>query len=791
MNQNAFVNMLRRPSVVSAFIIVGFILAVFLAFMHSSQANAAFGSGGDGTSGGGGGYYTYNGGFGWKLFSKNGSGPSAGFRDGSTRWSSVQQECSQYSGSGVWVHVVRNRRDNSSGEMGYNYGGSTYNRDRPVSGGDPWMYNANGDFSPQGAAGSRHVIEIVASVRARFEVEHSAYVRNHWGIDVAWFCDGRKDNWSSTGTTTVNQTTAAPGDTVRWIHTLTNNGPTTASIYSQTVNSGFVGDTRFNGTHNGYRGSMNSGSTRSPTDYRTYTVTQADVGSTLCQQLQWDPTNSTGGRNGRASNACVSVPYNYTLRPEIRNITDGRVVESNDIPFNVPGRITNDGDTRSRPSVNWQITQIEYAPSMALSSIPNRSGGSGSNDSPCRYYTSPQRTSCRGIASANDTNSIPYPGNLAVNGSSNLANKPAGTKICFALSVWPYRQSDSNVWRHSPLVCLIIGKKPKVQVLSGDLMVGRASASNTGNIADVVTSTSENARRYYGSWAEYAIIPSGCVAGMASGSGYVGGAGSDVMSGLSILTFTNPSRNISGQSACPGGVGRYTHTSNAPNVAARFPIQTRAADATPTRPANPAVLPSTTIDFNSTSPTLSGHYQAPAGATNLTINGGTINAGRWVVISAPNSVVTIANNIQYTNSPLANMNEIPQVVIIARDIIIEDDVERIDAWLVAVGTDVRNGAGAITQRRGTINTCGGGSPGITTTSNLTISTCDRRLTVNGPVVANHLVLRRTAGSGPGTATGEPAEVFNLRADAYMWATSYNVASGRLSTVDTKELPPRF
>lgn len=141
MNQNTFVDIFRRPLLISAFV-VGIILAVFFALMHSSQVNAAFGSGGDGTSGGGGDYYTYNGGFGWKLFPKNGGGPSAGFRDGSTRWSNIQRECAQYNGSGVWVHVVRNRRDNRSGEMGYNYGGSTYNRDRPVSGGDPWMYNA-------------------------------------------------------------------------------------------------------------------------------------------------------------------------------------------------------------------------------------------------------------------------------------------------------------------------------------------------------------------------------------------------------------------------------------------------------------------------------------------------------------------------------------------------------------------------------------------------------------------------------------------------------------------------
>jgi len=50
---------------------------------------------------------------------------------------------------------------------------------------------------------------------------------------------------------------------------------------------------------------------------------------------------------------------------------------------------------------------------------------------------------------------------------------------------------------------------------------------------------------------------------------------------------------------------------------------------------------------------------------------------------------------------------------------------------------------------------------------------------------------RTAGSGVGVAIGDPAEVFNLRGDAYLWATAYSSNSDRLSTVSTKELPPRF
>jgi len=52
-------------------------------------------------------------------------------------------------------------------------------------------------------------------------------------------------------------------------------------------------------------------------------------------------------------------------------------------------------------------------------------------------------------------------------------------------------------------------------------------------------------------------------------------------------------------------------------------------------------------------------------------------------------------------------------------------------------------------------------------------------------------LQRTFGSGSGAATGNPAEVFNLRPDAYLWGVFQAAGSGRLQTVYETELPPRY
>ena len=63
--------------------------------------------------------------------------------------------------------------------------------------------------------------------------------------------------------------------------------------------------------------------------------------------------------------------------------------------------------------------------------------------------------------------------------------------------------------------------------------------------------------------------------------------------------------------------------------------------------------------------------------------------------------------------------------------------------------------------------------------------------MNGPVITNMLYLRRTAGSGPDTQSSDPAEVFNLRPDAYAWARNKTEALGALTTTYMVELPPRY
>jgi hypothetical protein len=422
----------------------------------------------------------------------------------------------------------------------------------------------------------------------------------------------------------------------------------------------------------------------------------------------------------------------------------------------VSARVINTGETRSHPNIQWQVTQVKYAPSATIN---NKAGGvNGKN--PCSYFTGSLQCSATTSGSGTEVDGYGYRATEEYNAIGNLADEPGGTRICFAMSI-KRNASTSTEWRHSQLYCLSVGKKPKVHVLGSDLIVGRGS----GVTSNVVTSNSRTASgNVFGSWAEYGIVASGTVLRMASGSGYVSGSVATTLCSLSVLTFSNTATS---GSCNENAVGRYA----TPNIASTI--------------ANRYLTTSSTVDLSGSAAIddLSGLYKSTSAS--LAISGGNVPDKRWIVINAPNTTVTINSNITYTTGLISNIHNIPQVVIIAKNIIISDEVTNLDAWLVASGTGAD----------GRINTCGAGGSGaelVTETSPLTLSVCDKKLTINGPVSTNHLIMRRTAGAGVGAQAGEPAEVFNLRADAYLWAAAHSGdTTSRMSTVSTKELPPRF
>ena len=331
----------------------------------------------------------------------------------------------------------------------------------------------------------------------------------------------------------------------------------------------------------------------------------------------------------------------------------------------------------------------------------------------------------------------------------------AGDRVCYIFSINRYaNNSGDDAWRHG-IDCTLIAKKPKVQILGSDLFVGRLFSDSTGAIPNSKIQASITKKdSIYGSWVEYLGSATGTITNLGTGSGYANGAGADQTAcAVGKLTLSN---SLTSGTCQESAMGKYNTNQTIPNVMGSFATEAT----TPTLPASTALSG------------LNGLYKAPNA---LTITGGTIPAGRSVIINAPNSDVTISGDITYASGPYANADQIPQVVIIAKTINIRGAnsataVNNIDAWLIA--TDY-------------VNTCSDVAAGA-----LTTALCATQLVVNGPVMTNKLFLWRTAGAQ--TGSDEVAgEVFNLRADVYLWALAQAAKSGRLQTATETELPPRF
>lgn len=380
---------------------------------------------------------------------------------------------------------------------------------------------------------------------------------------------------------------------------------------------------------------------------------------------------------------------------------------------------------------------------------------------------------CTDVASGQQSFS---PGNTSLDSQAPNATNvilddswPVGTKLCYVLTLDKPTDNQRPTDRFSRAACLTIGKRPLVQIHGGDVRVGRHFVTDpiTGETDPTAPSvptsiqtsiTPKSSGKTYGSWAEYGVISSGVVIGFASLSGLEGGYDStlpDTQEFWSKLTFANTDNQYGLFTEDDSGTGTIPDAASA-LLSGRSVAQDLVATDT------------LTLNGNGVQ---SGLYQKSSG--NLIIGESVIEKNKTIIVNVPEGTVTIKGNISYNNGPYTDISEIPQLVIIAKSIAIDPSVTHIDAWLIANS-----------KTDGTISTCND-------SNTLTSDICNVPLTINGPIMARHLQLRRTAGAGAGGAAGDPAEVINLPGSTYLWSQSEGRSDVRAQTTFTTELPPYF
>ncbi|MEO6109440.1 MAG: hypothetical protein ABIP50_00305 [Candidatus Saccharimonadales bacterium] len=475
-------------------------------------------------------------------------------------------------------------------------------------------------------------------------------------------------------------------------------------------------------------------------------------------QKAFEQTKSLGQNAGYSWDGGSSLGWfcyrglDFNLTPLITGTPKDVDGSTNDIT--VTPTVKNAGPTNSS-SIEWRITKFRVEPGIA---VPGGSTGSGT---PISFYGNKDGTDVKVVTGRTfGVTTTNLAGEVA---KQSVGDYPLGTRICFGLSVKPYSQSSGN-WRYSPPFCVTITKKPKIQVWGSDVLVGRPFPGSTALTSLISVGVTNQITKQYGSWSEYGVAASGAVNGLASASGYAGGVSTTTDCAVALLTFSNTvTTSPGGRCTNQSSLGKFDTKRTIPDISTRFPTT--------------ATTPKLTGTIDLGASNRQGVYTSD-GTTTITLSATTLAKKQWVVINAPKATVVISGDIKYSPVTLNSIDDIPQLVIIASRINIESTVTNIDAWLVANGTE------------GVVNTCRNVVDTIDMI-NLSSVTCNKQLFINGPVMAKKLYLHRTVGATQGAGAGDPAEIFNLRPDAYLWATARASATGRVQTVYSQELPPRF
>lgn len=739
----------------------------------SAQDGGGGGPGGDPGSGGGelckGAYYACYGDSsdrrnGWRIYDINSTGPGR-FKDTSVKWSNIQKICGPYTNE-IAVYVLYGGAG-SWWNMGYSY----------ITG-----YGSSG-YIPAGTYRGGLHISLDSAYKA-FQASKIDKSNLTWGKNVGWYCYGSKNSWTTSGNSYVKLGTggtrrtsvsAKPGDTVVFDHVVRNN-----SDYDMNVNTVINTDHSDTATGatptNNYSAGPDGVSRRASAKKDIYVgnniypynssnrkITQADVNKKLCQRVTWAPNAYNSNANKSSGWACVTVPYSYGLTPTIE-VPVSFVTEGDATVDGITASIINSGATKSK-ATNYAVIRFVVR-NNETAVIPSGTGvvvpasptvpGNLITDWPCEIARHIARTNpaltidvsvCTGkelsrvsgrVFSADSTFGIP----LSSNNVSGLAS--SGDQICYTTLVSSYSPAiGTNTFRYAKPDCVLIGKEPKVQFWGADVRSEK----------DVMTGLTKINGAMYGSWAEYALF-SGVKAVSSSGAGLSSSA-----SGRPITTEPSYNRLTFSNSSLPNA-NFSTRKSIIPQ---RFMV-------------GGVNIPST-VSLDS----LEGRVYTSSG--NVTITGGTVDAGERIIIRA-RGTVTISGNLQYRPGTYSNSSDVPQLVIIAKNIVINSGVSEVNAWLIAQESTPATG------RDGYVSTCGAVSQPSQFINGLSSSACNGELRINGAVISDRLYLRRTFG-GERANPGQPAEILNLRSDTYLSFFGEARNSGAISTKYIRELSPRL
>jgi len=590
------------------------------------------------------------------------------------------------------------------------------------------------------------------------------------------------------------------------------NYPGGADGNSQAISAGFAARSRYGSTVPVIGGYVSADPSSTFVPVSMYQAINGNSDTTASNIGPLGFSSLTSYLKPRIQDACnIDLP-DYSLTPIVN--VDNTAVKAGDT-VNYSYSVDNDTTDASSGTSSWQLYDVTIDPSVTGNPLNFTSPQSACTTTSGKPYCDNvssclailamvggnTKGTCNPVPAAGSGTCGAAPSTSPGTGSNTFApgsdttfyspprcqtidDLPLGTRICSLLML---RNAGTASNRISSAACVTVGKTPLVQIRSGDLRVGRYFSGDSASAdpsAGVFTSRFKMSGsavpngRTYGSWVEYGILAPGSVQKIASLSGYAGqyGGYDDPLAtagcdkNINKMTFANLVTDSAHNTEC----GYY------PDSRGLLPDTISALTSGPVVDPSLYTMP---LALSATSP--AGMYRNTANNATFDMTDGTLPKGKTVIVYVPQGTVNIMGNIQYDDDTYATIKEIPQLIVIAKNIRIKDSVTRVDAWLIANG-DSSGG--------GSVNTCSG------FVAPLSANVCNQQLRVNGPVMARELDLWRTkvydAQCSIDTVSdcatvGDPAEIFNLAGSSLLWTQGYGSDAVRAQTTYTIEMPPYF
>jgi hypothetical protein len=549
-------------------------------------------------------------------------------------------------------------------------------------------------------------------------------------------------DFAITGDSDADKATVAPGDTVRFTHSLTSSAATSPASINWTTQDTLNGNATVD---SGNAGTFTAGETKAiAAATEDYIVPLgAPPGSQICRRISFTPS-SGGGGTATSTQICATVAANFNLTPLINVQINGGSVVGN----------------RAEPGDTVTFTYV----------VTNSSSG-GSTGTACTiyglsrngYYAIPTP-----IDSVSDGGYIQpahgcprdFPGNSSTTLGGPETAAPAtvvaNRTICRSLFVNPGTSGGPPVGTE---VCVYVTAKPYTRIYGGDIIAGGGVETAPG-----VCATNSGA----------AII------GWNKRSPTYSGAGVQLAAyALSTIADFATASNTAGSAVTPTGLAFGNTATNATN--GNFGGSLGSAPCIPnhyaTRPATTSAIPASVASM------VTGAY---GGTGNFSLAGGAVNAPNRVTVYVDGNLF-ISSNITYGGA--WNSGNIPMFRVIVRgNIFIDNDVSQLDGLYIAQPNGLSGGI---------IYTCAqNASPFTPMVLDGSLATqCDNaKLTVNGGFVAKQVHLLRTigtlsqaSGSGEVSTSGSIAETFNY--SPIMWMPQPPLTEGGAVYDAITTLPP--